>query len=105
EVAVISAGTGGANRSAYHHPRRDVLDRLHTLNRTQNLKRIFMTTRGETDGGLTDEDLALMNIANGHVVIFATQNSYAVNGEVFPTDGQKSRAFDAPPATQQECTP
>ena len=105
EAVVISAGTGGSNKSAYHHPRREVLDRLHALHRTQGLRRIYMTTRGETEGGLSEEDLALMRIANGHVFLFASATSYTINGEVFPTDGRKSRAAATPPATQQECTP
>ncbi len=85
EVAVISVGNGHPN-SRYHHPRRAVLDRLHTLNKEYNLKRIFMTNQGETDGGLTANDHKIMTIANGNIAIFSNGRSYVINGKTFKAD-------------------
>lgn len=103
EVAVISVGNGGRNRASFHHPRRIVLDRLDALASDQILKQIFMTNKGETDGGLTDKDRSHMTIADGDVTIFASKQSYTVNGKTYPTDGKVSGAADFAAAGTQEC--
>ncbi|MGA7878809.1 MAG: MBL fold metallo-hydrolase, partial [Desulfoferrobacter sp.] len=86
EVAVISVGNGGSNYR-YHHPSRDVLDRFLAL---QGLRIVFQTNRGETLGGITDEDLKTIRITDGDVVLSTDGNTYMVNGMLFPVDEQTS---------------
>ena len=83
EVAIISVGNGGLNRARYHHPSRTVLDRLLALT---GLQAVFQTNRGETRGGLTAQDLQLINIADGDVVLSTDGKSYVINGVTFPVD-------------------
>lgn len=103
EVAIISVGNGGSNRSRYFHPRRAVLDRLGDLRAQANLDRVFMTNRGETDGGLMERDEDLLEIANGDVVVFTDGRAYTVNGVTYPTDGLTSAAAFAATAGNEEC--
>jgi beta-lactamase superfamily II metal-dependent hydrolase len=103
EIAVISVGNGGSNRSRYLHPRRAVLDRLHDLKEQGGLELVFMTNRGETDGGLLPRDDDLLRIANGDVVIFTDGRSYTINGVTLPTDGLTSRAALAGTLETEEC--
>jgi hypothetical protein len=88
EVAIISVGTGGSNKSRYHHPSREVLDRLLIL---PGLQAIFMTTRGETVGGLKPRDLRVIRIAGEDVTLSTDGLTYMVNGQVFPVDERPAR--------------
>lgn len=83
EVAIVSVGNGGSNRSRYHHPSREVLDRFLGL---QGLLAIFQTNRGETLGGLTADDLEVIRVERRNVVLFTDGETYMVNGEIFPVD-------------------
>jgi hypothetical protein len=87
EVAVISVGTGGANKFRYRHPSRDVLDRLLLL---AGLQAVYMTSRGETVGGLTQKDLNLIRVAGEDVTISTDGVTYAVNGQTFVVDQRQS---------------
>ena len=96
EVAIISVGNGHPN-TRYHHPARRVLDDFHTLqDERKHLRAIFQTNRGETDGGLTERDLELIRVADGHIVLFTNGEFYFVNGESFATDSacRSERADD-----------
>lgn len=88
EVAIISVGRGGANKFRYRHPSRDVLDRLMLL---AGLQAVYMTSRGETVGGLTRKDLNLIRIARGDVTISTDGLTYAVNGQTFVVDERQPR--------------
>jgi len=87
EVGVISVGNGGANRSRYRYPSRDALNRILAQS---SFQAIFMTNRGETRGGLSPQDLALIRIADGDIVITTNGLRYQVNGMTFACDGQTS---------------
>ena len=91
EVAVISVGTGGVNKG-YKHPHRDVLGRLHDLNKDLGLKVVFQTNRGETKNGLTANDLKLIRVAKSNVALVTDGRSYTVNGMTFPVDQTTSIA-------------
>lgn len=102
QAAVISVGEGGMNRVRYMHPRREVLDRLHRLHTDQALRRVYLTTRGETDGGLEERDDRLLEIAQGDVLVVADTRRFFVNGDVYAADGRSAAAFTGP-GRQQEC--
>ena len=83
EVALISVGNGGSNRSRYHHPTRDILDRILEL---QGLNAVFQTNRGETNGGLSDDYMKVIRVENRNIVVATDGEIYLINGELFQTD-------------------
>lgn len=92
EVAIISVGRAGRNR-LYHHPHRAVLKRLRGLS---TLKRIFMTQKGKTTGGLGEEELQIITVVNGNVILKTNGKSYEVNGTVYPTDNVQALRLGGP---------
>lgn len=99
-VAIISVGNGGSNRSRYHHPRRSVLDRLHAIADTGSLGKVYLTNRGETDGGLKPKDSNLLDVVDGDIAVVTNGRWFLVNGVAYHTDGQTSGAtqFNNQPA-------
>lgn len=83
EAVIISVGNGGSNRARYHHPRREVLDRVEELS---SLKSVFQTERGETPGGLTAADRRLIHVAGGNVTLSTDGHTYTINGITSGTD-------------------
>lgn len=92
KVAIISVGNGGSNKSRFHHPRRSVLDRLHDIASTGSLEKVYLTNRGETDGGLKSRDKSLLDVVDGDIAIVTNGEWFLVNGVAYHTDLQISGA-------------
>lgn len=92
KVAIISVGNGGSNKSRYKHPRRSVLDRLHEIAGIGNLEKVYLTNRGETDGGLKSRDEALLDIVDGDIAVVSNGDWFLVNGVAYHTDSKTSGA-------------
>lgn len=82
EVAVISVGTDGVNRQ-YHHPARQVLNRLHAL---PGLETVFQTSRGNTYGGLRTRDRELIEVTDKTIHLSTDGTRYTINGRTFTVD-------------------
>lgn len=91
-VAIISVGNGGSNRSRFHHPRRSVLDRLHEIAGTESLEKVYLTNRGETDGGLRSSDASLLDVVDGDIAVVTNGKWFLVNGVAYHTDLKVSGA-------------
>ncbi|RYZ72176.1 MAG: MBL fold metallo-hydrolase [Proteobacteria bacterium] len=83
ESVVISVAEGGMNLR-YLLPSNEVLDRL---SNAPEVKRVFLTSRGETrikHGDMTAKEVVL----SGDILILAEPDRYQVNGVSFETDGK-----------------
>lgn len=102
-IVVVSVGNGGSNGSRFHHPRRSVLDRLHALTNGGDLKQVYLTNRGETDGGLHPRDEDLLNIVDGDIVVVADGSWFFVNGVAWHSDNIVSGAVRLASQTTEPC--
>jgi beta-lactamase superfamily II metal-dependent hydrolase len=103
KVAIISVGNGGNNKARYKHPRRSVLDRLHEIAGTGNLEKVYLTNRGETDGGLKSRDEALLDIVGGDIAVVSNGDWFLVNGVAYQTDARTSGATRFDGQATQTC--
>lgn len=82
ETAIISVGTDGVNLR-YHHPTRQVLNRLHAV---PGLENVFQTSRGNTYGGLRQRDRELIEVTDQTIHLSTDGNTYTINGHAFTVD-------------------
>jgi len=100
-VAFVSAGDGHPN-TKYFHPTRGVLDRLHNIS-SRGLKAVYATNKGETRGGLTAADKALLSVAKDNIVLRSDGKHFSVNGDEYRTDGAISPAAAATVPLSETC--
>ena len=77
EVAIISVGNGGSNRSIYNLPTQKTLDAISNISADID---IYLTNAGE--GGTLDD----LIVTDGHIVIQTNGHGYIVNKTLYPTD-------------------
>ena len=77
EVAIISVGNGGSNKSIYKLPTQKTLDAIRNISTDID---IYLTNAGE---GGTLGDLI---VTDGHIILQTNGHGYIVNKTLYPTD-------------------